>query len=519
MKRKNRKTVDDIIRAMKKKGLTKEMLLTVKNKCASHNSTEIPGNEDILSILPAKEKKKFLKLLQKKPSRTASGISIVAVMTKPDACPHGTCVYCPTHNGIPQSYVDDEPAVMRGIANGFDPYRQTKCRIGQLKLIGHPTSKIELIVMGGTFTAKPEKYQKSFIKGCYDGLNGFRSKTLSESIKRNETAKNRCVGLTIETRPDEIDKKKTDLLLSLGTTKVEIGVQNPDDSIYRKTKRGHLTKDVVKATELLRDSGLKVCYHLMPNLPGTNFKTDLEMFEKVFSDDRFKPDMIKLYPTLVVDNSELEQLFKKGKYTPYETEELIELIIRMKKIIPKYARIMRLQRDVPKKHIVAGCMYSNLRQIVQVEMEKRNEKCNCIRCREIRHRTVTAKILEKSKITEQVYTASNGFEHFLEYDTTDKHILGILRLRFPHNPGRGEFTKKTAIIRELRVYGPSIPIGKVKKKAVQHKGVGKGLVSKAEGIARNAGKDKMLITSGVGARDYYRRLGYELEGVYMSKKL
>jgi len=515
----NELVIRNLAEELKKKKITREDFQRIKKALAKQSGTSMPANREILETLGVGERKKYLSILQKKPGRTASGVSILAVMTKPDECPHGTCVYCPKVSGVPQSYVDDEPAVMRAKALGYDPFEQTLCRLKQLKIIGHPASKIELVVMGGTFTSRPATYKKGFVKGCYDGLNGFISRSLPESIAANEKAEHRCVGLTIETRPDNVGRKDIDLMLSFGTTRVEIGVQNPDDRIYAMMKRGHKVEDVVKATQLLKDSGLKVCYHIMPNLPGSDPEKDLKMFRKIFRNPVFRPDMLKLYPTLVVEGSELEKMYMKGDYVPYETENLVELMMEMKKTVPEYARIMRLQRDVPSQHIVAGCKNTNLRQMVLRRMKERGMVCRCIRCREIMHEEIGPQEMKNHEIKAKEYEGSGGQDFFIQAVTENDRLIGLARLRFPFRPFRKEITPKTALVRELRVFGPSIPVGIPSGGSPQHRGIGRSLLKKAEEIAKEHGKKKILVTSGTGAREYYRKLGYVLEGVYMGKRL
>ncbi len=504
------KVAKEVLERIEKEDLSIEEIQKLKTKLASKYGIEIPGNEFILA--QARNREKVLGKLRRKPSRTLSGVSIVAVMTSPHECPHGTCIYCPKNPEVPQSYADNEPAVMRGLMLDFDPYRQTVTRLKQLGIIGHPTDKIELIIMGGTFTAREISYQRNFVKGCFDGMNGSISKTLEEAMRKNERAKHRCVGLTVETRPDYMKEKEINTTLEYGTTRVEIGVQNPSDEIYRITKRGHLTKDVIDSTRLLKDSGLKVCYHLMPGLPGSTPEKDLKMFREIFSNPDFRPDMLKIYPTLVLKNSELEEWWKEGKYEPYDTETLIDLLCKIKSEVPPYVRIMRLQRDVPKQEIVAGCKFSNLRQIVQREMKKRGLECKCIRYRETGHRKHAGnfgfKLLE--------YKASKGKEFFLSYEDKNGTLAGILRLRFPCKPFRPEL-EATAIVRELHVYGPEARIGEEGK--VQHRGFGGKLLKKAEEIAKENGFEKIAVISGVGVREYYRKFGYKLEGVYMMKSL
>ncbi|MCD6478171.1 MAG: tRNA uridine(34) 5-carboxymethylaminomethyl modification radical SAM/GNAT enzyme Elp3 [Candidatus Aenigmarchaeota archaeon] len=508
----------EVIRKTIEENLSKSQIQELKTKLASKYKTEIPGNEYILSMArkigaPSNVIEKF----KRKPSRTLSGVSIVAVMTSPHPCPHGTCVYCPKNPDVPQSYADNEPAVMRGKALDFDPYKQVETRIMQLGIIGHPTDKIELIIMGGTFTARNPNYQEWFVKGCYDGMNGFVSKSLEEAKKNNEKAKHRCVGLTVETRPDYMKKEEINQILEYGSTRVELGVQNPDDKIYEITKRGHRIKDVVESTKLLKDSGFKICYHLMPNLPESNLKKDLRMFKKIFTNSDYKPDMLKIYPTLVVRNAELEKWWREGKFKPYSDEELIDLLCKVKSIIPKYMRIMRLQRDVPKQEIVAGCKYSNLRQIVQREMKERRLMCRCIRCREVGHRIREGWYIGVFKLNVEKYKASGGTEFFLSYEDDNETLVGFLRLRIPYKSFRPELQGST-IVRELHVYGPEVPIGK-RSKHFQHKKFGEKLLKEAERISKENGFNKIAVISGVGVREYYRKFGYRLEGPYMTKKI
>lgn len=500
---------EEVLKRIEEEDLSKEEIQKLKTKLASRYGIEIPGNEFILE--QAKDREAVLAKLQRKPSRTLSGVSIVAVMTSPKECPHGTCVYCPKNPDVPQSYADNEPAVMRGMRLNFHPRRQVETRLKQLRIIGHPTDKVELIIMGGTFTARDPEYQESFVKGCFEALNEKNSENLVQAKKINEKARHRCVGLTVETRPDYMGRKEINRILGYGATRVELGVQNPDDDIYREMKRGHSVDDVVKATRLLKDSGFKVCYHLMPDLPGSSLEKDLEMFRRIFSDCNFRPDMLKIYPTLVCRNSELEKIWSRGGYKPYSNEELVDLLCRVKKELPHYVRIMRLQRDVPRQEIVAGCKFSNLRQIIQREMKRREWKCSCVRCREIGHRKKSG-IFELRKID---YEASGGKEFFLSYENKGM-VAGLLRLRFPGEPFRPEL-KETAIVRELHVYGAEARLGE--KGRVQHTGLGKKLLEEAEEITRGKGKKKMAVISGVGVREYYKKFGYKLEGPYMCKNL
>lgn len=449
----------------------------------------------------------------RKPTKTISGVTPVAVVIKPRACVHGTCVFCPTLN-VPQSYTPKSPAIMRAMSLGYDPYKQVIARVNAFKAMKHPTDKIELIIMGGTFLSYPKKYQHDFVKACYDALNEKVSKDLEEAKKRNETAKHRCVALCIETRPDVCSAKDIQRMLEFGCTRVELGVQAVDDDIYRKNKRGHTVKDVIDATKRLKDAGFKVGYHLMPGLLGSNVKKDLILFKKLFSDERFKPDQIKIYPTQVINGSELEKLYKRGKYEPYSKEQLIDLIIDFKKNVPRYCRIMRVMREIPPDFLVAGTITIDLRKVVQERMKKQGEKCRCIRCREIGFALRDGKKIDKKlKLNVVEYRASKGIEYFLEIINSQDIIFGLARLRIPSDK------KKLLIVRELHVYGQALEIGKSGKGKTQHTGIGRWLMNEAEKIAKNEKCKKIAVISGVGVREYYKKLGYKLDnkGIYMEK--
>ena len=480
-------------------------------------------------------------LLRLKKVRSQSGIVPVAVLTKPYPCP-GKCVYCPIQEGIPKSYLADEPAVLRAQMFGFDPFSQTAARIEQLKKTGHKTDKIELIVIGGTFSSLPKDYQVDFVGKCFLAANKNQKskiknkkhklniKKLKEIQWENETAKNRIVGLTLETRPDFIDKKEIKWFRKLGCTRVEIGVQSLDDKILKKVKRGHTVAQTAKAIKLLKDAGFKVCVHMMPNLPGSTPQKDLNQFKKLFTDERFKPDMVKIYPTMVIPGSELYEWYKKDKFKPYSDKQLIDLLIKIKKIVPQWVRINRLVRDIPAGNIAAGSKLSNMRQILQRKMSSK-KGCQCIRCREIKTQPIKTCNLQLEACR---YRASGGKEYFLQFTGRDtpgvenptprgwgNTLYALLRLRLLSKTySKNHFIKElrnTAIIRELHVFGEAISIGKRKKTASQHKGLGEKLLKKAEKIAKNEGFKKLAVISGVGSRQYYRKLGYKLEGTYMIK--
>jgi len=435
-------------------------------------------------------------------------------MTYPFKCP-GRCVFCPTYPAIPQSYTPESPAVLRAIRCGFDAKKQVLSRLKMLSDMGHPTDKIELIVMGGTFLAYPKDYQYRFIKECLDGLNGQDSADLEEAKKLNETAQHRCTGMCIETRPDWCGEEEIERMLAFGATRVELGVQILDDEIYRLTRRGHKVEDVVRSTALLRQNSFKVHYHWMPGLPGSTPEHDLEMSRVLFDDERFRPDGLKLYPTMVVEGTELERWYKEGRYQPYEISTMVNLMVEIKSIVPKYVRISRVLRDIPAKYITAGCKDS-LRGVVRQRMKQRGIECQCIRCREYGHRASEGREIGLPHLTRMDYDAAGGREIFLSFEDEQGTLFGMLRLRIQPQGGGN-----TAMVRELHVYGPEVPIAEQKEGAAQHRGLGKALMLEAERTASEEfGAAQMKILSGIGAREYYRtEFGYHLEGDYMVREL
>jgi elongator complex protein 3 len=362
--------------------------------------------------------------------------------------------------------------------------------------------------MGGTFSSLPKKYQVNFIKRCFDAANQKDSKSLEDAQKLNEQASDRIIGITLETRPDQITKEEIKTMLSLGGTRCEIGVQTIYDDVLKKVKRGHGVKDTVKATKLLKDAGFKICYHMMPNLPGSDLEKDLKMFKTIFTDPRFMPDMIKIYPCIVVYQAELYNWFNKGKFEPYKDNDLIDLLIKIKKIVPQWIRINRLGRDIPVPNIAAGNKISNIRQVLQRKMKSIKAKCNCIRCREIRSKITS--INQTLRFNQLKYDSSGGVEYFLQYVDKNIRLYALLRLRIFNN---------SAIVRELHTYGLAIPLNKEDAKAAQHRGLGKKLLKKAENITKKHGIKKLTVISGIGAREYYIKLGYRLQGNYMVKIL
>jgi len=466
----------------------------------------------------------------RKPSKTLAGVTPIAVMVYPRKCNHGTCLYCPSLE-VPQSYTPLSPPVIRARMLNYSPYEQVKSRLKAFKLMNHPTDKIEMIIMGGTFLEYPLKYQYNFIKKCYDALNNRKSKNLEQAKKLNEKAKHRAVALCIETRPDVCGEKEIKRMLKFGCTRVELGVQCLDDSIYRKINRGHTIKDVIEATRKLKNAGFKVLYHIMPGLPYSNQKKDLKMFKEIFRNENFKPDGLKIYPCQVIKGSSLEKLYLRRKYIPYSKEQTEKMLIKMLKIVPEYCRVMRIMREIPPVYLVAGITRIDLRKDVEAELKKSKSKIKEIRFREIgfvlRDKKKKEKINKKLKLKITKYSASQGTEYFLEFVNKDNILFGLLRLRITGNNKEGK--DRRAFVRELHVYGKSLGIGEKANKGrlsernlgffAQHKGLGKKLMKEAEKIVKKAGIKKIGVISGVGAREYYKKIGYKLENSYMVKDL
>ena len=496
----------------------KEDLERWKSSIAKRYGMANPRNSEILKNLPEDLVKKYKHILVKKPSRTLSGVAIVAIMTSPFPCPHGKCIYCPggPERGTAQSYTGHEPAALRAAQYNFDPYEQTKARIEQLNAIGHPTDKIDLIIMGGTFTARPQSYQEWFVKRAFDAMNGISGNDLNEAQLLNESAKNRCIGLTVETRPDWFMEREIDFSLKLGATRVELGIQTVYNDILDFVKRGHHVEESIKSTRLAKDAGFKINYHMMPGLPGSSPEKDFEAFRMIFENENFRPDMLKIYPTLVVKGTELYDMWIRGEYKPYNVEEMVELLVKVISIVPQWVRIQRIQRDIPAKFIEAGVKRGDLRALVMKVMKERGIRCPEIRCRE-----VGRKGGDKFEMMRRDYKASLGREVFLSYeDEVHDSIAAYLRLRLPSVYAHRPEMIDAAIVREVKVFGMEVPVGKRKENAWQHRGFGKKLMEEAERIAREEwGVSKLVVISGVGVRNYYRKLGYERLGPYMAKKL
>jgi elongator complex protein 3 len=522
----NREIIDQLMRLSEPTG---NDVNRVKTEIAEkYRLTRVPSNSKIIRHLKPKERTKLLKVLRRKTIRTASGVTVIAVMTRPWPCPkEEPCAYCPggPSIGVPQSYTGREPASMRGAQNDYDSYCQVRSRIAQYKAIGHVVDKVELIVMGGTFPSTPTYYQRYFVQRCLDAITGLASKSLEEAKRLSETGRIRNVGITVETRPDWAKETHVDHMLTMGVTRVEMGVQNIYDDIYKLVNRGHTVEDVVEATRIIKDSGLKIGYHMMPGLPGSSFDRDLEGFRRIFSDPGFKPDMLKIYPCLVIEGTKIYEWWRQGTYQPYSTEEAVELIAEVKKIVPEWVRIMRVQRDIPAYLIKTGVTKSNLRELVLRWLKEMNVRCRCIRCREVGHRWLKDGVKpspENVQMLTKRYDASKGKEFFISVeDPVNDVLIGYLRLRFPSDKAhRPEISGENAsLIRELRVCGPLVPVGKHVDEAFQHRGCGRLLLEKAEAISRENRREKILVTSALGTKLYYRRLGYAYDGPYMSKKL
>jgi elongator complex protein 3 len=458
----------------------------------------------------------------KKFTRTISGVTPLAVMTRPAGCP-GHCLYCPTYKDAPQSYTPESPAVFRARSCEYDAGKQVVLRLRTFEEMGHPTDKIELIIMGGTFLSQDVEYQYKYIKDCYNGLNGTVSRTLEEAKKNNETAVHRVTGLCIETRPDWCGTVEIKRMLEFGATRVELGVQTLDDDIFKLVRRGHGVKEVIEATARLRESGFKVYYHWMPGLPGSTPEKDLEMSRQLFTDERFRPDGLKLYPTMVVQETELEKWYREGRYQPYDNETMVNLIIGIKSLVPEYVRIARVLRDIPSKFIVAG-LKDSLRDLVREKMRRDSIECRCIRCREYGHRTRLRCKIGKPHLVRTDYNAAGGKEIFLSFEDENGTLFGLLRLRLQNRPVpvlEKDSDGRYAIIRELHVFGPEVPLSGREKEAAQHKGLGRALLHEAERIAHDEFQcSRMAILSGTGAKEYYRNeSGYRSEGDYMVKAL
>lgn len=513
------------------------------------------------------EKQEWLeRLLIKRAVRTLSGVAPVHVMTAPLGCP-ANCLYCPNEPGMPKSYLSNQPGSMRAILNDFDPYKQVTMRLRALHQNGHHPEKIELIENGGTWTALPRRYRVWFMTRCYQAANDFdpsvqkpsadfippknshlvvlnklkeRSNNFDEALrledddeadllqalfeaqKRNETTTYRIIGVTVETRPDWLPDEEIKHLRDIGCTKVELGVQSIDDTVLKYNNRGHDVQTVINTTRRLRDAGFKVAYHMMPGMFKATPEGDVAMFERLFAEGGFKPDFLKVYPCVVVKEAPLYKLWERGDFVPYDAQTLLDTLIRIKQTFPRYCRVARLVRDIPSESISGGNKVTNLREMLQREMKKRGLKCQCVRCREVMRDAKQ----EGLRLHETVYDTTGGAEQFLTFDSAaDDKLYAFLRLRLPADRANNMADifpelSGAALIREVHTYGKlaRLTTGSAEKTA-QHGGLGKQLMLRAEEIARQKGFSKIAVISGIGTREYYRKLGYVQEGTYMVKQL
>lgn len=466
-------------------------LASFKRRISKKYKISPPSNIKLLKAYHESnlKKSKVLEfLLRTRPVRSLSGIVNISVLTKPYACP-GKCLYCPNEKGIPKSYVSGEPAVERAKKLKYDPFLQTKKRLEMLNLEGHPTDKVELRIVGGTWSYYPKNYQKWFIKKCLKACN------------KNQ----KIVGLSIETRPDFINEREIRHLRNLNVTRVELGVQSIYDDVLEKNLRGHDVKTIILATKLLKDSGFKVSYQVMLNLPGSNPKKDIGMFKELFSNPDFQPDLLKIYPCMILKEAPLYKLYLKGGYRPYGEKTLIKIIQAIKKNMPYQVRIERIIRDIPSFKIAAGSKrISNLRQNLK-------GICRCIRCREIKEKY---DVKEKILLFRKDYKASEGKEIFLSFENKKKiKLFSLLRLRLT--------SENKAVIREVHTYGQMAEVkDSASKISPQHKGLGRKLIKEAEKITKKEfGLNKISVIAAIGVRSYFSKLGYNLENTYMVKKL
>ncbi len=489
------------------------------------NIPHLPTNPDLLPIIqehhPLTQEQRALFSI--KPIRNISGVAVLAAMVKPHLCPHGTCIYCPKgiHHPAPPAYTGDEPAAQRGYRNDFDAYKQITSRIAQLQATGQSTQKCELIIMGGTFLSMPIEYQYEFMQGCLDGISGKVHANLGEAVTDCETSENRVIGITMETRPDVAKMSDISRMLEWGTTRVEMGVQSVYDDVLEKLNRQHTVQTTIDSTQRLKDSCLKVGYHMMGKLPYSSLKRDMDAHLEIFTNPNFRQDMVKLYPVAVVQNTALFKMWEKGDYAEMTQEEAIEFYSKLKPQIPEWVRVMRVQRDIPTQNISAGVKKTNLRQMIEKRMKENGTTCRCIRCREVGFKRIKEGLVpQKIELVRREYEASKGKEIFLSVEDIEQDILvGFIRLRIPHQPTLPGL-EHSAYIREVHVYGQSVPLGEKREKSGQHKGWGKKLLEEAEAIAKNEfGMEKMNIIAGIGVREYYKRLGYMQNGPFVEKTL
>lgn len=530
------KTVGDIIKELLEANDRNETVDLNKLKCkaaAKYGLPVQPRLTDIISAVPMQYKKILLPKLRAKPVRTASGIAVVAVMCKPHRCPHismtgNICVYCP---GGPdsdfeystQSYTGYEPTSMRAIRARYNPYIQTKHRLEQLKQLGHSVDKVEFIVMGGTFMCLSEDYRDFFIRNLHDALSGHTSSSVAEAVKYSEKSKTKCIGITIETRPDYCLKKHLSDMLQYGCTRLEIGVQSVYEDVARDTNRGHTVKAVCESFKMSKDAGFKVVAHMMPNLPNVDMERDMQQFIEYFENPLFRSDGLKLYPTLVIRGTGLYELWKTGLYKSYSPSMLVDLVAKILALVPPWTRVYRVQRDIPMPLVSSGVEHGNLRELALARMKELGLQCRDVRTREVGIQEIHHKIRPyEIELIRRDYVANGGWETFLSYEDPEQDILiGLLRLRkCSEDTFRPELKGACSIVRELHVYGSVVPVNAKDPSKFQHQGFGILLMEEAARIAKEEHEStKLSVISGVGTRGYYRKLGYELDGPYMSRML
>ncbi|HSM55735.1 MAG TPA: tRNA uridine(34) 5-carboxymethylaminomethyl modification radical SAM/GNAT enzyme Elp3 [Candidatus Sulfomarinibacteraceae bacterium] len=480
-------------------------------------SQVITAYEELCDLDLMEYRPEVVTALQKKPTRSQAGVTVVTVLTKPYPCP-GKCIFCPTDVRMPKSYLHDEPGAMRAERHAFDPYAQTQARIEALENIGHPADKIELLILGGTWSSYRRDYQEWFVKRCLDAMNGAEAGSLAEAQALNARGERRNVGLVVETRPDHVDEDELRWFRHLGVTKVQIGVQSLDDRILELNRRGETVVEVRDAVRLLRLAGFKIHVHWMPNLLGATPQSDIEDFGRLWSDPALRPDELKIYPCMLLENAELYEYWQRGKYRPYSDEEILEVLVACKQQVPRYVRINRIIRDIPTTNVVAGISKANLRQIAQQRMEERGLFCQCIRCREIRRETLRP---EELQLRVDTYETDATSEHFLSFERDDGRIAAFLRLSHPRPDRPHPFPQLAgqAMIREVHVYGPAVPIGEDSQGEAQHIGLGEQLIERAKTMSREAGYGRIAVISAIGTRGYYARHNFELDDLYMTAPL
>jgi elongator complex protein 3 len=457
-----------------------------------------------------------LNRLRLKPVRTSSGVAPLTVLTAAAPCP-GKCIFCPEVSGYPKSYLPLEPGVQRAAQHRFDPFKQVRARLQSFENNGHATDKIELLVLGGTWSAYAPNYQERFVRRLFDALNGAESESLALAQKKNETAEHRAVGLTLETRPDHITLDEVKRLRWLGATKIQLGIQSLDDHILELNRRGETTADQKRAMRLLRLAGFKLHLHWMPNLLGATLASDRADFARLWNDPAYRPDELKIYPCGLIEGTELFARWQAGEYQPYRDDELTELIVDCKSRVPPYCRLNRVIRDIPAQYIAAGSTRSDLRLAAQRAMRERGLQCQCIRCREVRHEKIAPDDLRLDSLA---YETDATNEYFLSFVTSRNKLAAFLRLSLPTaRASRDEILAEVrgcAMIREVHVYGTALEIGSEENGAAQHNGLGARLIDHAIEIARDAGFKRLAVIAAIGTREYYRKHGFELGELYMS---